>query len=379
MQGINQSRPKSDRSARPLRCKRQPPAGNSGRTIAAAGIVTLAPAFAQALPTPANVPTAYSHEFNAELLYDLCAALVREELAGLETWQKCEESAMAFAQDAILECIGEERLKLLGRNEEYHLTVSDVAERNGAEALLGQGSLAITIECGGSGFLKIGPAIEALEEDADGLGAAFYWTLTYALYRVMRIYNHDDALAYEERMKEYAEDEEDSEQYEFPEVERALPECIQKTLSGEYRTRTTAARKLLSRHNKGKYRSWIEKLRNIERLSRLRLPSDDSFREDGGYDTIPLPSLLVTFKEHDAIAACFDEESQYMLEGSAEPMLGVMFSPRKPAEVRRVLLTVSRFVALNSELFQLVEEFAEWEKDHAGTHLDRGEPSLRAA
>ena len=94
-----------------------------------------------------------------------------------------------------MEGIGEERWNLLQRNVEYHLTVSDVAERDGEEALLGNGRLAVTIECSGCGFLKIGPAIAALEEEAEGLGAAFYWTLTYALYRVMRIYNHDDALA----------------------------------------------------------------------------------------------------------------------------------------------------------------------------------------
>jgi hypothetical protein len=339
----------------------------------------LAPSFMQALPTLDKVQTAYSHEFHAELLYDLCTALVREELAGLETWQKCEDSAMAFAQHAILKCIGEERLKLLERNVEYHLSVSDVAERNGAEALLGKGSLAITIECGGSGFLKIGPAIEALEEEADGLGAAFYWSLTYALYRVMRIYNHDDALEYEERMKEYAEEEDTPEKFEFPEVEKAPPECIRRTLHGSSRVRTIQARRLLSRHVNGKYRSWIERLRNIERLSRLNLPSDPNFREEGGYDTIPLPSLLVAFKEHDAIVACFDEESQYMLEGSAEPAIGVAFSPREPDEVRRALRTVSRFVAFNCELFWLVEELAAWEKCHAGAHIDRGEPSFRTA
>lgn len=379
MQRINQSRPKSDRSSGPVRRKRQASAGSSDRTIASARITTLAPAFTQALPTPANVPTAYSHEFRAELLYDLCAALVREGLADLETWRECEETSVLFAQRAILKSIAEERLKLLERNVEYHLSVSDVAESDGAEALLGSGRLAVTIECGGSGFLKIGPAIEALEEEADGLGAAFYWTLTYALYRVMRIYNHDNALEYEERMREYAEDEENPEQYEFPEAEKALPACIRKTLTGEYRVRTMAARKLLSLHKKGKYQSWIERLRNIERLSRLPLPSDAYFREDGGYDTIPLPSLVVAFKEHDAIVACFDEESQYMLEGSAEPTLGVVFSPQNPAGVRRALRTVSRFIALNSVLFQLVEEFQEWEKDHAGKHLDRREPSLRAA
>jgi hypothetical protein len=195
----------------------------------------------------------------------------------------------------------------------------------------------------------------------------------------MRIYNHDDALEYEERMKEYAQEEDDSGQYEFPEVENALPECIRLTLNGGRGVRTIQ-RRLLARHRNGKYRGWFERLRTIERLSRVRLASDPSFREDGGYDTIPLPSLVVAFNEHDAIVTCFDEESQYMLEGSAEPALGVVFSPREPEEVKRAFRTVNRFVAFNYELFRLVEELADWEKNcHAGAHIDRGEPSLRAA
>ena len=381
MQRISRSRSVPHRSDGPLRRKQRLSAPDSNRTLAPVGIATLAPAFAQGLPTLDTVPTAYSHEFRAELLYDLCAALVREGLSGPEAWRKCDESAQVFAQRAIMESIGEERWNLLQRNVEYHLTVSDVSERYGDEALLGDGRLRVTIECSGCGFLKIGTAVAALEEEAEGLGAAFYWTLTYALYRVMRIYNHDDALQYDERMHEYAEDDEENrEQYEFPEVEKALPECIRKTLThDDHCSFTRNARRILRRHAGGQYRSWIESLRKIQQLSRLRLPTDVHFREDGGYDTIPLPSLMVAFKEHDAIVACFDEESNYMLEGSAEPTVGVVFSPRKPEEVRRAMRVVARFVSLNCALFQLVEELQEWEKRHAGTDLDRGEPSLRAA
>jgi hypothetical protein len=344
-------------------------------------MTTLAPPFTQALPVLDSVPTAYSHEFNAELVYDLCAALVREGLGKPETWQKCGESAIVFAQRAIMESIGEERCKLLERNVEYHLTVSDVAERDGEDTLLGGGRLAVTIECGGPGFLKIGPALDALEKEAEGLGAAFYWTLTYAIYRVMPIYNHDDALQYEERMREYAvEDSEDGGQYELPEVEKALPECVRKTLKCDRRTLIKEARGLLSKHRNGRYGSWIERLRKIESLSRVPLGTDPTFREDGGYDNIPLPSMVVAFKEHDAIVACFDEEGQYMLEGSSEPTLGVIFNPRKSEEVGRAVRVVGRFVALNHELFQLVEEFQQdWEERDGDTRLDRREPALRAA
>ena len=382
MQRVSQSRPLSERSHGSLPWKRRPSDAGSDGVVAPVGVATLAPAFTQSLPTLDTVPTVYSHEFHAELLYDLCTALVREGLGGPDTWRKCEESAVVFAQLAIIESIGEERWNLLQRNVEYHLSVSDVAEQRGEDAVLGNGQLAVTIECSGSGFLKIGPAIAALEEEAEGLGAAFYWTLTFALYRVMRIYNHDDALEYEERMKEYAEDDDTNrEQYEFPKVEKALPECIQKTLTSEdHRAFTLSARRLLRKHERGRYRSWIERLHTIERLSRVRLPTALHFREDGGYDTIPLPSLLVAFKENDAIVACFDEEGQYMLEGNAEPTVGVVFSPQGAEDVRRAVRVVGRFVALNCELFQLVETLAEWERiRHAGTDLDRGEPSLRAA
>jgi hypothetical protein len=325
-----------------------------------------------------NLPTVYSHELHGELLYDLCAALVREGLAGPETWRKCEDSSVAFAQRAIMENIGEERWNLLRRNVQFHLSVSDVAERDGEETLLGNGRLAVKIECGEAGYLKIGPAIEALEEEASGLGAAFYWTLTYALYHVMRIYNHDDALQYEERMKEYAEEEEGTRaQYEFPDVDKALPECIRATLKkDDHHAFIRRARRLLSEHRRGNYSSWIEHLRKIDRLSRVRLPADDYFREDGGYDSIPLPSLVVAFKDQDAIVACFDEESQYMLECSSEPTVGVVFCPSRPEELKRARRVLSRFVALNVELFRMVEEIAEWEKRHGSRRLDRGESPL---
>ena len=253
--------------------------------------------------------------------------------------------------------------------------------RAGSDEALESGQLAVTVECGGAGYLKIGPAIDALEAEAEGLGAAFHWALTNALYRVMRIYNHDDALMYEERMREYADqdDEESSGQYEFPEVEKALPECIRKTLKHKCCDWEMRDRELLRRFSMGSYANWIERLRCIQRLSRLRLKQSRDYIEAGQYDEPPLPSLLVSFKDHDAITACFDEEGQYMMEGTAEPTLCVVFSPRQADEVRRALRVVERFVAFNCELFQLVEAIQEWDKGHESPCIHRGESSLRAA
>ena len=354
-------------------------APDSAGAASSTGIATLAPAFGQALPSLADVRTEYSHEVNAELVYELCAALVREGLGTAETWKKSGGNALAFAQHALMNGVGADRGDLLQRNVEYHIEVSDQLGRTGSDAELESGQLVVTVECGGSGYLKIGPAIDALEAEAEGLGAAFYWALPLALYRVMRIYNHDNALMYEERMRDYAaeDDAENQGQYEFPEVEKALPECIRKTQKRESPDWKARDRDLLRRFHNGKFSSWFERLRRIQRLSRLPLKQSREYLELGYYDDPPLPSLLVVFKEHDAISACFDEEGQSMMEGTAEPAVCVAFSPRQPEQVRHAMRIVDRFIALNCELFRLVEEIQE--SYHADAPVDRGEPSLRAA
>jgi hypothetical protein len=331
------------------------------------------------LPSLVDVRAEYNHEVNAELVYELCTALVREGLGTAENWKKSGGNALAFAQHAMVSAIGPGRGDLLQRNVEYHLEVSDQLGRSGSDAELESGQLVVTIECGGSGYFRIGPALDALEAEAEGLGAAFYWALTFALYRVMWIYNHDNALMYEERMRDYAaeDDAENQGHYEFPEVEKALPECIRKTQKRECADWKAHDRDLLRKFRNGKFSSWFERLRRIQRLSRLPLKQSREFLESGYYDDPPLPSLLVVFKEHDAITACFDEEGQSMMEGTAEPTVCVVFSPREPEQVRQAMRIVDRFIALNCELFRLIEEIQE--SYHADAPVDRGESSLRAA
>jgi hypothetical protein len=89
-----------------------------------------------------------------------------------------------------------------------------------------------------------------------------------------------------------------------------------------------------------------------------------------------LPCLLVCFKEHDAIVACFDEESQSMLECTSEPALCAIFSPTNQVEVRNALRLVERFVRINAELFALAEEIHAREARHADPSLDRSESLL---
>jgi hypothetical protein len=97
-------------------------------------------------------------------------------------------------------------------------------------------------------------------------------------------------------------------------------------------------------------------------------------------DALMYEERLIECAKRDAITACFDEEGQHMLEGSSEPTVCVVFSPKKADEVKRAVRVIERFIAFNTAPFELVEELQDWEKkEHAGSDSNRGEPSLRAA
>lgn len=327
------------------------------RDAAPFGVATLAGQSGQCLRKLDGVPTSYDHELKAELLYDLCAALIQCGIGTPSHWKESGENGNLFVRHALRDAITQGRLDLLQRNIEYHLNIADVVDRFGDERALEVNELAILITSGNCGYLEIGAALEALEQEDEGLGAAFYWELIHSLYRAMRIYDHADAFMYEERQREYAEsDEENADQYEFPEVEKGLPECIRASLKRDRSKGKCADRQLLQKHRKGRFGSWINRIRNIQKHARLYRNKGKDLSESGYYDSPPVPSLLIVFKQNDVIAACFDEESQYMLESVPEPALSIVFCPNDPEEVARTRDAVAHFIAINCEVFQLVEE-----------------------
>jgi len=380
MQRISRTLGRGNQRARSLsRGQRACLAGAHGNP-AAAPVETLAPAFAVALPSLDGQPVTYSHEVNGEMLYVLCATLVRMELGTPALWTECGEGPLAFARRSIVDRIGADTIALLERNVEYHLEVTDVVGADSAG--LSTGQLAVTIHCSGCGYLKIGPALRALEAEEEGLGAAFYWTLIRSLYRVMRIYDHSDAQAYEENLIEYAQEDDPAnrDQYEFPEVEKALLECIRRSLKHESEHWRLDYRRLLWRHRNGRYRNWIRHVEAIAKLARVNARSLEPSDYDGYYDGPPLPALLIVFEEHDAVAACFDEESQHMLEGSAEPAFCVVFTLGDAQQRSAAMRAAERFLLVNREVCELIESIQGWEKSsNESRRVDRGDASLRAA
>jgi len=114
-------------------------------------------------------------------------------------------------------------------------------------------------------------------------------------------------------------------------------------------------RTLLRHFRTGACGEWIERLLCIHRLSRLRVRHE---RVGDYYDDPPLPSLLIVFRQHDAIEACFDAEAQYFYEVSHEPIFAVPFEVKSPAECDAAIRSLTAFFRLNAELFGLIEVLA---------------------
>lgn len=360
---------------RPVQClrpsvRRRSVDRNPKRIACSSVVTTLAPSSVQALPSLIGVPAAYHHEMNGELLYGLCAELTRRGFGSPAIWSVCGGSAVRFAEESIQNGLDPGAMELLKQHVEYHLTISDSLDRYGSTLV--QQRLAVSIECGGSGYLRLGKALAWLEEREAGLAEAFYWVLLWSLYPVMRVYDHADAERYEEGMREYLEDEPDGTQpVEFPEVRKAMPPFLRSSVErGEIRSFLTRLR----RHSDI---GWVKKLLLIHRLARLRVRTCEELIEAGQYDSPPLPCVLIAFEDNDAVVACFDEEAQSMLEGSSEPALLVAFRVGDRVETEHAFRAVCRFVALNRELFGLADDIASWEKHDANARIHRTEPALR--
>jgi hypothetical protein len=329
----------------------------------------------ETLPSLRRIPANYRLETNGERLYRLCLALVERNLADKKLWQKTGKVAVVFARSAIQKLIEEFSGGALTDKMDYCFEVRDDLGtgycRGGA---LGEGKLMAAFEVQACGYLKIGAALAALEEQERSLGAAFYFLLRRSLYRWIRIYDHTDAECYNEQLHEWMEqdDPQNRDAYEFPPVEKAIPEPIRTAEDWTYPN----ARRLLRRHLDGPHSIWIRKLLSLHQLSRLK---GQVTRFEGEYDDAPVPSLLLVFRENDAIQACFDHESDRYNETTNEPSCAVHFRPEVGEEFDAALRTMAIFLRVNMELAGLITLLNDWEEKHASQCQHRTEPSLRAA
>jgi hypothetical protein len=153
-----------------------------------------------------------------------------------------------------------------------------------------------------AGYVVIGPTLELLATVHPRLPVSFYHLFVGAVRRWMRVYDYDDALARVEMLREWVEGEENPEQYEFPDVEGCIPPYMkEKPLEAE------AVRRLADKTTDETLYGLLNAALNLESTSNKVCPAEisEETREAFMDSNPPLPALLVSFKRHDAVAACF--------------------------------------------------------------------------
>jgi hypothetical protein len=339
---------------------------------ATARLTLLAPQHGLAIPALAGIETSCSYQPNSALIYQLCRVLVERGHADGALWNEAGRAALPFACRAVQRMVDRVWDSRLDEFVKYSLDIKD--ELGEAEQKLGlRGRLTAMVDTQMSGYLKIGPALDRLEQEHTGLGAAFFRLLQSSLAAWIRVYDHTDASYYEENLHEMMEqdDPENSEAYEFPLVDDAIPLYLREKEHDE----THVERALLRHFRSGDCGEWIDRLLQIHRISRLRVRRE---RISSYYDDPPLPSLLVVFRQHDAVEACFDAEAQYFYEVEHEPIFAVPFTVESPQDCDVAIRSIATFFRLNTELVGLIEVLNKWEEDHARGHQHREEPPLQA-
>lgn len=303
------------------------------------------------LASLAGVSAQYRVAHGDRVAARLGASLLLAGIASAETWAEANRDPCDFLQLAI-----ERWVALCGGTllaESFYLTLtlsSTVDEFSNDEA--NDGRAYLIVDPSQSGYLVIGPALRALDKEHPRLPATFYRLLLGAINRWVRVFDYQDALERNERLREWYEGDPDAGEIELPDIESAVPNCLRrKELS------TRGLRQLLPRIRSREVRRWVEGVLAVhEESNRYPAPGMDSSIREQFYDSNPpLPVLLTVFEKHDGIEGAFDAESEGMLEVSPEPNLILPLRTDDMNEVRHAFATLRGFcrtLALANQLMK---------------------------
>jgi hypothetical protein len=210
------------------------------------------------------------------------------------------------------------------------------------------------------GCVTFGPILKLLESVHPQLPATFFHLFVGALNRWSRIYDFRDAEERAEMLREWAAQEPNADQYEIPDVQGAIPACMRQRALDE-----GGLGRLKHKIDDPLATKLADAVLALDHLSAQanRPELDDDIGQQLADCNPPLPCLLAVFAEGDAIAACFDEEAQGMMEVTPEPNLIIPFDPADTESLRdafHVFGVACETIAAASRVIELMPGNDEW-------------------
>jgi hypothetical protein len=292
----------------------------------------------------------------------LAKALVELDLAVPGDWKKAERDPTSFIRITL-----EWLIKAHGGPAIRHRfllsavignTPCDWAERD--ETRPNQLFLIVEPSEASCGCVTFGPTLQLLESVHPQLPATFFHLFVGALNGWLRLYDFRDAEERAETLREWAAQEPDADQYELPDVAGSIPPCMRQEALDE-----GELAHLKDKINDRLATKLVDAALALDHLSaQAKRPEiDDDIGQQLSDCNPALPCLLAVFAEGDAIAACFDEEAEGMMEVTPEPNLIIPFDPTDTESVRRtfhIFGVACQTIAAASRVIDLMPGNDQW-------------------
>jgi len=356
-----------------------PNAAATARVPSATRVGLLAPGGPTSLPLLDEVHSQYSFYTGKKPLFKLCQNLVEEGLATARSWEKSKADPLAFIDESLRRwCFLHGLSRIEAEFSEFSLAIRDADAHQ----------LRISVQHWHLGHFVCRAPLAALEGHAMGLGAAFYQLLAFTLVRSLGSWDLDDAAASVEQMREWASESREEEggtgdEFEIPDLDGCTPTFIADARKNQVSIRHSL--RILRAHAGGRFGVWIRSLLRMYALSRI--PIDKRLKQDPeeeGYDYLqPVPAMVLSFDEQDAIVATVNEELENWSQCSSPPVVDLKVDSSQPQAMREAwrILRINFEIAL--EVASLAEQWRRWaeaeEKKNEHRRRNRGELSGRAA
>ncbi len=283
-----------------------------------------------ALPRLDCIPMVHRLVADDTLAVLLAKSFVDLNIAISEDWDRADHDPSSFiglTLERWIEAHGDEAIR---RRFILEARISSSPSAWAEEGEAHPQRLFLTVEPSEAGCVMFGPTLQLLGGSHPKLPATFFHLFVAAMNRWTRVFDYRDAEERRENLLDWIANEPDADQYELPDVQGSIPPCMKQPplKQGEI----TRLKDTIGDPSAAKL---VEVVLNLNKVSRKaeRPTLGDDVGELLSDCNPPLPSLLAIFAEGDAIEACFQEESEYMMEVTPEPNIIIPLDPSNTASV----------------------------------------------